>query len=206
MITQAEIIVKELVEVHSPFMRNGFNLDYPQIWYRENGEWTEYPHQIDDPYLLIRSFGLQFLNDGEPATLDAVVLLVSGWGAPVPMGMSLEEMGRPSESDGAERVGVYYGVARDSSVSCRVFFASGDEIGGQGFDGDLAVACEWLGMSLWKREWASGVLDLFRQERRAAVDAGFDDLEEGRAKYYAERVAHLLDMVGHGTSDGGNLS
>jgi hypothetical protein len=195
--TLAKEMITDLQAVHSPFEKLGYNLDYPQLWYREHGEWTEYPHEEGDVYLLIRAFGNFWATSNFTAPFDGVVVMTSGWGAPLPEGWNEDDDFTPSKAELKERIGLYYGAGKGGSLSSVICFESGKVLDDGNGTGSLFHAMEWLGFSLYKREWAQGVFDNFQAELKEAALAGEDVDSDHLTKWYAERVRSLLVMTGN---------
>lgn len=195
--TFAKEMITDLQVVHSPFEKFGYELEYPQLWYREHGEWTEYPHEEGDVYLLIRAFGNFWATSHFTAPFDGVVVLTTGWGAPLPEGWSEDDDFLPSKAEQKERIGLYYGAGKGGSLSSVICFESGKVLDDGNGTGSLFHAMEWLGFSLYKREWAQGVFDNFQTELKLAAAAGDDVDDDHLCKWYAERVRSLLVMTGN---------
>jgi hypothetical protein len=199
--TLAKELITDLRAVHSPFEKLNYDLDYPQLWYREHGEWTEYPHEEGDIYLLIRAFGNFWATSHFVSPLEGVVVMTTGWGAPLPQDWEEnDETPPPSQSPDRQRIGLYYGAGRGGSLSSVICFESGQVLDEGNGTGSLFHAMEWLGFSLYKREWAQGVFDNFQAELKAAQAAGADDLDGENGyltRWYSERVRCLLEMTGN---------
>jgi hypothetical protein len=196
--THAELALKEFYELNVIDQTNMFDLDYPALWVREKGEWTEFPHASEDVYALIQMFASSYQKATTEPAIDAVIVITCGWGAPMPEDDNLDGYS-PSHSPQRERVNVSLSMTREGSQGSRLEFSNDKEpiYGLIGVSGDLATASEYLGVSVWKKRWVRGVFFEFAAIR-SQVETG--QLEgttpEEVTKHYAERLANLMRFLG----------
>lgn len=205
-------IVKTLAEQHTQsFMAlrdsiqrdggvNFYDLDYPGLYELRDGEWVEYPHNYGDIYILIRAYANTARRDNTSSSVQALALVTSGWASRLPEGHDVFddsiELTAPSKSPDRMRCSMVYGLARDGSVFSFLDIQDTETTTDSYGRGQLLDACEFLGLSVWKREWALGLLSWYSAVQAEAHAAG-DDLEPQVVRWFAERLATIQEMLGH---------
>lgn len=199
--TLAEKYVREFQDVVELFTDKRFDLDYPELYERRNGEWVAMPHTFGDVYELCSFYAQRHtLTEGIDEDLEGVVLVSCGWGAPVNDAGEVE--GRPSEHPNRRRVSLLYGAGCDGSLYALMSFDDGEELDGAGGTGALLEAMETVGVCVWKKEWVRGVFANYALHR-VDVDLGQEsggELER-LTEWYAHRVANLMRFLGHQNDD-----
>lgn len=207
MITLAEKHTKEFLGLRNSLERDGgvdfYNLDYPSLYELRDGEWVEHIHSCGDIYILIREYALS-ASRLEETNITALALVTCGWASRLPEGHDSWDddanIPRPSEADDRMRCAMVYGIARDGSTYSHVDIDGAKSSGEAYGRGALLDACEYLGLGVWKREWAFGVLSWYGQLHSEAVAAG-DVIDSDVVKWFAHRLAMIQEMLGHDFTD-----
>ena len=205
--TPAERMTKEFLALRDSIADDSggefFELSHPGMWLCAEGEWTEHPHTHQDVYLLIRGFALSASRGDDFAHLDGIALVTCGWAAPLPVewnGDNDSAIGRPSEHADRVRCALVMTVARDGSVYSHLD-VQGRETSGESYGrGGLLSAVDYLGLGVWKREYSQGVLRWYA-ELRAEAEAAGDVLDDHITRFFAERIAGMLEILGHDTDE-----
>lgn len=203
--TPAERMTREFIALRDSIADTGvdyFDLSHPGMWFCEGGEWTEHPHTYGDVYLLIRGFALSASRNDDFAHLDGITLVTCGWAAPLPVEWNGDDddsaIGRPSEHPEKVRCALVMTIARDGSVYSHLD-VQGRETSGESYGrGGLLDALDYLGVGVWKREYTQGVLAWYA-DLRAQADAAGDVLDDHITRFFAERIAGMMAILGHDT-------
>lgn len=140
------------------------------IWENYGGEWVQCPIDNSDPYLLLSTRGM--LGTGSAGSLSALVLLTSGWGAP--LNENGEAEGAPSEHPQRRRVHLMVVTTPDGCQASRLQFEGesepvDDETGGA--SGALADALDLCAVRLWGTEFTSALLMQYATAKADGADA-----------------------------------
>ena len=196
--THAELALTEFYELNVLDQADMFDFDYPSLWVREKGEWTEFPHVMEDVYALIQTFASSYQKVTTEPAIDAIVVITCGWGAPMPEDNNLDGFA-PSRSAERERVNVSLCMTAEGSQGSRLAFSNDKEpvFGLIGVTGDLATASEYLGASVWKKRWVRGVFFEFAALRSQVESGQLDNTTpEEVTEHYAHRLANLMRFLG----------
>lgn len=139
------------------------------VWEVGNpGTLREVSHPYRDIYQLLDALGEVLAPQGD--TLGGVLVLTSGWAAP--LGDDGQVEGAPSAHPERRRVFVTCSVARDGSQAARMEFAGGDgdTVTDDNGTGSLAFALDSLGFGVWGAEFVRGMTRAYRDALRGDDD------------------------------------
>jgi hypothetical protein len=168
------------------------DLNYPQIWRLDAGEWVEYPNKDGDVYTAIFNFSNRHqFSIGKPVG-DAFVVRTVGYGAPLGEDGKVGDV-PPSQHPLRFRVALDICAEPSGSIGSRLSCHGGDKDGEVLDDtgmatGALAEAVDLAAFRVWGRAFTSSLI--------ADYADNADNKEDEEVQHLAHRVARFLDALG----------